>query len=384
MAEILIITRNFPPMVGGMENLLSDIYEYLSHTHRVRVIAPGDPKSEQNRDVIRIPTERLSIFLVRAFFVVLKEVTRKRADIFISGSLVVNAVTVVCGILFRTPRIAVCHGLDIIYPGWLYQVLLMLTVKRNQILVANSHNTRNLLLEKGVSEEKVWIIHPGISSKFILALDSYQSQRSLETSSKINVNPTILSVGRLTKRKGVLDFIKNCFQEILHEIPDCRLIIVGDDPKQALAHKVGEMSLVIKTVEEMDLSDNVFFAGQVSDSDLMKFYIEADVLIFPVKFVPGDVEGFGMVAIEAALVETPAVAFRIGGIPDAIEHGVTGILVEPGDYNALAMVLIDLLSDEVKRKSIGAVARRQALSRFTWDELGKKWDILISSLATRK
>ena len=380
MAKILIITWNFPPTIGGIENLISEIHTTLKQRHDVTVITSGSHKREDESGVLQVKSGNVLLFMFKSFFVSLKLLVKGKYDLILAGSLLINPVAVVCGVITRTPVISMSYGLDIIYSHPLYQLFIRSAWNRDRAIVAISENSRKLLLERGVKPEIPFLIHPGLSRKFVEKIGGATPAGEIRKKYGIGSRPCLVSVGRLTKRKGIYPFVTRCVPKILESVPECVLLIVGDDPSQALVHREGEMSLVRKVVKDKGLENNVIFAGKINDADLMGVYGAGDLFIFPVIEVPNDVEGFGMVAIEAAVFGKPSVASRIGGIPDAVEDGVAGILVEPGDYHAFAEVVVKLLKDCSLRERLGEQARMRVNDRFSWDKLALLWDELITKV----
>lgn len=109
--------------------------------------------------------------------------------------------------------------------------------------------------------------------------------------------------------------------------------------------------------------------GSLSDEDVVKLYQTCDLVVLPALATPDDVEGFGIVLLEAAAAGKPVVATRAGGIPDAVDDEKSGILVEAGNYDALSRATVDLLGDEKKRQMMGAHARQRLHEHFTWEKI---------------
>jgi phosphatidylinositol alpha-1,6-mannosyltransferase len=118
--------------------------------------------------------------------------------------------------------------------------------------------------------------------------------------------------------------------------------------------------------------------GKVDDATLGQAYRSSRVHVFPVLDLPGDMEGFGMVALEAAAHGLPTVAFAVGGIPDAVSPEVSGLLITPGDYAALATGIIALLAGE--RPDITAQSCRDFAAGFAWSRFGERARSLCMSL----
>jgi phosphatidylinositol alpha-1,6-mannosyltransferase len=114
--------------------------------------------------------------------------------------------------------------------------------------------------------------------------------------------------------------------------------------------------------------------GAVSEEDLRGAYDASTVHVFPVRDIPGDVEGFGMVAIESAAQGLPTVAFDCGGVPDAVADGISGRLVKAGDYAAFAAAVIDV--SRAGRETFDVPCRRFAAG-FEWTSFGEKMRAIL-------
>ena len=181
--------------------------------------------------------------------------------------------------------------------------------------------------------------------------------------------PTALFVGRLVERKGVLYLI-----EAMAALRDTtlRLVIVGDGPERAnledAARRVG-------------VADLVEFRGKIAATDLQAAYARATAFVLPSVFdARGDTEGLGVVALEAMNYGTPVVASRIGGIPDIVEDGATGLLVPAGDAAALGRALRRLLDEPGLAQKLGEAGRRRLQEQFSWEAITARWDALYRSL----
>jgi phosphatidylinositol alpha-1,6-mannosyltransferase len=137
--------------------------------------------------------------------------------------------------------------------------------------------------------------------------------------------------------------------------PDVLYLITGEGPtRAALEARARERGVV----------DRVIFAGRIPEGALGDLYAACDVFVMPSRRVGSNVEGFGIVALEAAAAGRPVVGGASGGVADAVEDGVTGRLVDPGSASACAEVLIDLLGDDAGRRAMGEAGRSRVCSHF--------------------
>jgi phosphatidylinositol alpha-1,6-mannosyltransferase len=133
-----------------------------------------------------------------------------------------------------------------------------------------------------------------------------------------------------------------------------------------LAHHDDVAGEIRRTIAAVKLSNSVRWLTGVDDDELVQMYQLCDVLVLPVLEMNDDVEGFGIVALEAAAAGKPVVATRVGGIPDAIEESKSGILVAPGDYKSLSEAILSVLSDRSAASTMGEYGRRRVANYFAW------------------
>jgi phosphatidylinositol alpha-1,6-mannosyltransferase len=181
----------------------------------------------------------------------------------------------------------------------------------------------------------------------------------------------LLSAGRLTARKGLAAFIRQSFPRIRRAHPGIVLLIIGGEAAQALKHRLGVIEDIKRAIEDMDAQEDIRLLGNVSDERLKQAYFGADLLVLPVVDLPGDVEGFGMVAVEAAAHGLPTVAFNVGGVADAVSEDRSGYLVAAGDYDAMAEVIVAALSPPSARDNLAEQCVAHA-REFTWEIFGEK------------
>lgn len=363
--SILVVTRNHPPLTGGMERLMQHSVETLASRFDVTLIGPHGcgAFAPENVSTIECPAAPFS-FLVMAFIKGWRPARQKRFDIVLGGSGLVAPVTWILSRIAKGRSVIFVHGLDLVVNNWVYQKCFVPFLRRHDRVVANSQNTCNIAIEKGCESKRVQIIHPGSTIPPIRDPDEIALFKQ-----KLNLDDykLVLSVGRMVRRKGLAEFLENAWPTIISLQPNALLLVVGDSPGNALLQDPKGARVLVSAIERCG-KDTVRFLGAVDDQMLWDCYAAADTLVFPLIRVSGDVEGFGMVAIEAAASGTPTVAFPVGGVVDAVADGVNGVLVPEGDYDAFSDAVVSIIAGGPPDTS---ECRAHALE-FSWDKHGQK------------
>jgi len=365
-ARVLLVTRNFPPMVGGMERLNWHMARELAQTHEVRVIAPEGSKihAPDGVMIMETPLRPLWKFLAHSAWRAVHEARRWEPDTVLAGSGL-TALPAWLAARASTARSAVyLHGLDITVNHPLYRMIWLPVIRRMDRVIANSNPTAKLALAAGVSANRLGIVHPGVELPG--TIPDPDSVAAFRAEHELGERPLLLSVGRLSARKGLREFVSEALPRIAAAEPAVMLLIVGDPPSDALHAETQTPESIRQAALDAGVSGNIRFLGRIADDALSIAYLAADAHIFPVREIPGDPEGFGMVAIEAAAHGLPTVAFAAGGVVDAVSDGRSGKLIPAGDYVAFSHAVIDMLAH---RRELSTSCRRFS-EDFAWPEFG--------------
>ena len=267
------------------------------------------------------------------------------------------------------------HGLDIDTNHFIYRTAWKPFIRRCDLVLVNSRFTRNLASNAKVPAARIKILNPGLELPDLA--ESETERKRFRARHGLGNTPVLLYVGRVSSRKGLLYFINKIAPFVIEKVPYVKLVVIGEEPTESILGAKGEMrrvqnSLIAHGISDRAIFDHAAFWGEISGNDpaLSAAYFAADVLIFPAREIPQDVEGFGMVAIEAAAHGLPTVAFLVGGIPDAVKDRVSGQLIHAGDSVAFAESVIGFLSGqhiEQQKKSCREFARR-----FEWSKFGNR------------
>jgi phosphatidylinositol alpha-1,6-mannosyltransferase len=351
-AWAVVVTRNLPPLLGGMEKVNRYLVESLKAQYTVAVCGPeGCSASISDAVVSESKVKPLAVFLLGSLLHTLRAGFRHRPAVVLAGSGLTAPAAWLAARLAGAKAVVYLHGLDVVVPNRVYQTLWLPFIRRCDLVLANSAHTASLAIDRGVDADTVKILNPGVT---LPALNEEEATH-FRARYDLGASPLLLSVGRLTQRKGLAEFVAQSFPRILSERPGTLLLIIGEDANDALHSRGGsERARIVAAAREAGVDAHLRFLGGCDDATLRAAFQACDLHVFPVLDLPGDVEGFGMVALEAAAHGLPTLAFRVGGVPDAIEDGVTGALLPSGDYAAFGEAALDLLNAPRTPKRLAA------------------------------
>jgi phosphatidylinositol alpha-1,6-mannosyltransferase len=210
-----------------------------------------------------------------------------------------------------------------------------------------------MLAALGVPDTKIHVVHPAVDAdRFHPSVDGSRIRRAYAGPDEL----LLLSVGRLQRRKGQ-DVAIQAVARLRAELPGLRYVIAGDGEDRPRLEQL---------VAEFQLQDRVFFAGAVTDAELPAYYAACDVFLMPNRVDEGDIEGFGIVFLEAAATGKPVIGGDSGGVPEAVERNVTGLLVDGADVADVAAAIRELARCEPRRTRMGLAGRVRAHGSFSW------------------
>jgi phosphatidylinositol alpha-1,6-mannosyltransferase len=237
------------------------------------------------------------------------------------------------------------HGEDLVIAQSSRELVFFLTLvlKHAEAVLANSHNTAALLATLGVPAARIHVVHPAVDAeRFHPGVSGQEIRRRHAAPDDV----LLLSVGRLQRRKGH-DVAIRAVAALRHELPHLRYLIAGDGEERARLEQIAC---------EHGVQDRVSFAGVVPDGDLPAYYAACDVFLLPNRIDNGDIEGFGIVFLEAAATGKPVIGGDSGGVPEAVERDITGLLV----------AIRELATSAPRRRQMGAAGRARAQRQFSW------------------
>jgi len=337
----LFIARSYPPSTGGMERFSDNLAIELARMGPTMTIANRGGK------------RALPLFVPQAILAATLAARRGRCDlIHLSDGLLAPA-----GALLKKttglPVSATVHGLDLTFDNAAYQAMLSRTLVKLDRLIAVSESTRQICIERWPQlRSKMVVVPNGVNTDV-----EFGPPRDLpiDIAAAVHGKRMILTVGRLVERKGVAWFIQHALP-LLPE--DVVYLVAGEGP---------ERDAIQRAVTLAGLGGRVRLLGRVTDRTLQALYSHADVFVMPNVVVDNDVEGFGLVALEAAIRALPVVASELQGIPEAIHDGANGFLVPPADAQAFVVKLEEVLDLTPRRRhNLGVRFQKYTQATFSW------------------
>jgi phosphatidylinositol alpha-1,6-mannosyltransferase len=270
---------------------------------------------------------------------------------------------------FKLPFIVLAHGNEILsVMSERYEASLRALRIANRV-VAVSRFTAKLTEDAGADPRRIELVHPGCDTRFFRPVPVRMELRQKFLGNR--QARVILTVGNLVARKGH-DMVIRALPFLSKRVPDVCYLIVGDGPNRNNLENLAK---------SLGVDDRVVFAGNVAKEQLPEVYALSDlfVMVSRERSEENDVEGFGLVFLEANACAKPVVAGRSGGVPDAVVDGVTGLLVDPQNVEAIALALEKVLTNDNLGRQLGEQGRSRTMRDFRWREVGERvLDILES------
>jgi phosphatidylinositol alpha-1,6-mannosyltransferase len=364
MRRTLIVTNDFPPRQGGIQSFVHELARRLPPV-QLTVYAPAwdgaaDFDAKQPFEVIRHPT---------SLMLPVPSVTRRAAAIAKTRQCeaVIFGAAAPLGLITPALRragidraIAITHGHE---AGWAAlpgaRTLLRRIGDQTDVVTYLGEYFR-LRLAGALSPAaaaRMTRLHPGVDAAHFRP--DQQAREAIRARYGLAGRPVVVCVSRLVRRKGQ-DTLLKAWPKIKEMVPDAALLIVSGGPREAALHRLSERT---------GLAPSVRFTGPVPAAELPAHYAAGDVFAMPCRTRRGglDVEGLGIVYLEASATGLPVVGGDSGGAPDAILDGETGYVVPGRDTAALADRLIALLSDPPTARAMGDKGRAWVERDWSWD-----------------
>lgn len=340
--NLLYITRKYPPMVGGMEKLSYALATEFSKHVNTTLITWG--KSQKY----------LPYFIPVAFLKALYLIPAKKITHIHIGDALLSPLGLLLKNLFNIKTTITVAGLDITFnfPG--YQMIIPRCVAQFDKIICISDATLEECVKRGIPRKKCVVIPCGIyPEKLVVTAKKKDLEKII--GKNLKNKKVLITVGRLVKRKGVYWFIEQVFPRL-----DNNMIygIIGDGP---------ERTRIQQLINKLNLGEKVFLLGKLPDEKLKITYATSDLFVMPNIKVDNNIEGFGIVAIEASSTGLPVVASNMEGISSAVIEGRTGNLVTSGDSNQFIKAIQG--SDRFNKTHVSQITKEN----YSWGNIGEKY-----------
>lgn len=338
--KTILLTIEYPPFKGGVANYYGHLVKYWP-----------------DREGIEVLYHKKHWFLaIKKLF---KEIKKNSQTFVLIGQVLPLGTVAYLVYLLKPYNYGIfLHGMDFTIalkrPRKKWLMFKSLTAAK-KIICANSYVASLLRDLKPELADKIIVINPGIDDSSINRLENIAPllQDKYKTKGKI----TLLSLGRLVKRKGV-DMVISALASLDEETKNkiC-YIVVG----------VGEAENYLKDLAA-SLKVKVIFTGEVSELEKWSFLNLCDIFIMPSRSIEGDFEGFGIVYLEANLYGKPVIAGRSGGVSDAVVNNQNGLLIDPENISEIARAIKTLVDNPEERIRLGKIGRERAINNFSWTQ----------------
>ena len=363
MSDVVLHVGKVSGISGSEAHLLTLLPDLRARGWDVRFAhlhedEPGAAEFARRLSESGVPVERIRLPHVadpRAFARLLRLVRRARPAILHTHLVHADFYGLTAGAIARVPlRVSTKHGFNSFRARRVFAVADRGVARLAQLQIAISGGLARYLAEtEGFDERAFEIVHYGIAAGF--------------EPPPFAGGTRLLCVGRLVPVKGI-DTLLRAFAIAVREEPDLALDIAGDGPLR------GELEAL---TAELGLGDAVRFLGRVEG-------VGAEMEQAAAVIVPSLGEGFGMVALEAAERGRPVIASAVGGLPEIVDDGRTGVLVPRADPPALAAAIVDLVRNPGRAAALGRAARERALAEFSLARCADRTDALYRETLARR
>jgi len=358
----LIVTRSFPPEVGGMQNLMWGLANELSKHYMIKVFADYQDNHKNFDEQVSFSIERVSgIKLLRKYrkaqlvneFIKENKIESIIADHWKSLELIKT----------NKKKICLIHSKEINHEKKSNLNKRVLDVLNNvDTVIANSEFTKNLAIKIGVDEERIIVINPGVNPAEDLNKKSTDKVENLLKQK----SPRLITVSRYDKRKNHEKIIM-ALRNLKQIYPDIIYICVGHGDEE---------ENIKKLVTELDLDEQVMFFKDISNELKNSLVAQSNIFVMPSIIYKKSVEGFGIAFIEAAQYGIPSLGGIDGGAADAIDHEKTGLICDGNDLDAIYSSINSMLENK-KYLEYGKAAKENSV-KFKWNKIIEEYKKILN------
>jgi len=360
----LLVTNDFPPKVGGIQNLLYEWWRRLPAESFAVLTSPyANSREFDAAQKFEIQRTREPVLLPHP---IMTRRINKMAGEFGADFVVLDPALPLglVGPRLELPYAVVLHGAEVAVPGRLPIVTKVLAgvLRRADLVIASGNYPATEASRIAESIADIRVIMPGVDIERFKVLSRAERIAAREYFAVDPDADLVVGVSRLVPRKG-FDVLIRAVAHVVGEFPELRLVVAGDGRDRGRLERIAQ-----------ELRAPVTFLGRIADADLPRLFGCADVTAMLCRSRWGGLEqeGFGIVFAESAACGVPQIAGRSGGATDAVEHGATGLIVEnPNRVGEVIDALRRMLSDPQARMRMATASRERAESLFNYDRLAQ-------------
>jgi phosphatidylinositol alpha-1,6-mannosyltransferase len=374
---LLISGAYFPPQTGGISRLLDRVATLLGPTQVSVLTGTKAANSSTDLHVRRVPSlfsgNRLvkAVAWVRTLPIIL---ATERPDLILLGSVDDANLGLWLHDVMKFPFILFAYGNEVLTTiDGSYEKGRTAFKVANHVVTCSQYSA-SLTCKAGTPENRVSVLYPRCEPEIFRPFSVSADFRREVLGDKPAETKIILSVGNLVARKGH-DVVIRSLKELTPKVPDLLYLIIGDGPHRTELQELAR---------GLDVARSVKFVGRVPDGDLPLYYNVCDVFVMAsrAQLDQSDVEGFGIVFLEANGCGKPVVGGRSGGVTEAVHEGVSGLLADPESPVDVANALARLLTDPDLAQRLGQQGRDRVIRDFGWDSYRESLLTIMSTART--
>jgi len=380
--KVLVLTENFPPISGGSGRWFWELYsrlpkeQYLILADDLQGATEFDSTHQLN--ILRMPLKSAewglkSItglkFYWRVFWQIRKIIKQHHITHLHCGRVIHEGVTAwLLKLMTGTPYLCFVHGEDVetAATSGEHNLMVKQVCKHADRLICNSHNTASIVKRLNYGrDDKINVLHPGVDTSLFapsVTDDEFKQQMGWQE------RKVIITVGRLQARKGQ-DMMLRATALLKQHFPDILYVIIGR----------GECLGSLKALStELGLNAHVQFLTEVSDAQMIQCYQQSDIFILPNRTIGNDIEGFGMVLVEAQACGRPVIAGESGGTKETMLVNQSGLVIDCTDAQLISTKVAKLLADPESCVQMGKIGRKHVESELDWQAHVQKASLLFN------
>jgi phosphatidylinositol alpha-1,6-mannosyltransferase len=380
--KVLVLTENFPPLSGGSGRWFWELYsrlpkeQYLILADDIQGASEFDKTHQFNILRMSLTSSEWglkSISGLKFYWRVLRQIRKVIKQHQIThihcGRVIHEGVTAwILKLITGTPYLCYVHGEDVetAATSGEHNLMVKQVCKHAEILICNSHNSANIVKRLNYAgDDKIHVLHPGVdASLFVPAAEDNAFKQHMGWQGR----KVIITVGRLQARKGQ-DMMIRATALLKQQFPEILYGVIGR----------GECLESLQALtEELGLNDHVKFLTDVTDEQMIQCYQQSDVFILPNRTIGNDIEGFGMVLVEAQSCGIPVIAGDSGGTKETMLINQSGFVIDCTQANSIAMTITQLLADPEGSNKMGEIGRKHVESELDWQAHVQKASLLFN------